>query len=397
MRRATVSDSSTRTSRLGVAVLYICAGLPIGSWIGRIPDVKARLDASDAAWGLTNTLGTVGELAAFAAVAVVIGKVSTRRLAVVSAAGLVILTPVLALASDLSALVLALFAWAVAGKTLGMTMGALALVEQHRSGRVLMGRYDAVFSAGMLVGGGLAWLAIRLGVSPSWQFAATNLTLAAGLALCLRHLPDEELSTATDKGLAGRLRRRLQPALLLLGLISFLASAIDSSVSQWDALFLTSLAGGDASWGALVYPTVMTAKIAALLGLSAIVRTVGWSATLFASLAVVGAAVVVATTASRPGLALVGFALIGVGTAVLGPLVNTGAAHQPRLTAGEARTVLEFGEVPAYLLLPAAMGLLSTQIGLDLTLRGVVLVAVLACALCGAIYRPARYLEGTAP
>lgn len=396
MRRAVVPGSSTRTSRLGVAVLYLCAGLAIGSWIGRIPDVKARLDASDTAWGLANTLGAVGELVAFAAVAAVIGRVSTRRLAVVSAVGLVVLTPVLALASDLSALVLALFAWAVAGKTLGMTMGALALVEQHRSGRVLMGLYDAVFSAGMLAGGGVAWLAIRLGVSPSWQFAATNLVLAAGLGLCLGHLPDEDLSTATDKGLVGRLRLRLQPALLLLGMISFLASAIDSSVSQWGALLVTSMAGGDASWGALVYPAVMTAKIGALLGLSAVVRTLGWSVTLFASLAVVGAAVVVATTVTWPELALVGFALIGVGTAVLGPLVNTGAAHQPGLTAGEARTVLELGEVPAYLLLPAAIGVLSTQIGLSLTLRGAVLAAVLACALLGTIYRPARRLELTA-
>lgn len=70
----------------------------------------------------------------------------------------------------------------MASKALGTTMGALALVEQQRAGRVLMGHYDAVYSVGMFIGGALAWGCIRAGLNAGLQFAATNILLV-GLEL----------------------------------------------------------------------------------------------------------------------------------------------------------------------------------------------------------------------
>lgn len=79
------SAVSSRPSRAAVAVLYLSASFPVGSWIGRIPDIKGGLGASDAAWGWANSLGTLGELTGFAIVSLLIGQLSTRRMAVVSA------------------------------------------------------------------------------------------------------------------------------------------------------------------------------------------------------------------------------------------------------------------------------------------------------------------------
>lgn len=51
---------------------------------------------------------------------------------------------------------------------------------------------------------------------------------------------------------------------------------------------------------------------------------------------------------------------LGAGTAFIGPMVNTLASTQPGVTVGEARTVLEMGEVPAYVLTPVLVGLLAS-------------------------------------
>lgn len=386
------SAVSSRPSRAAVAVLYLSASVPVGSWIGRIPDIKAGLGASDAAWGWANSLGTLGELSGFAIVALLIGQLSTRRMAMASAVGIAVVTPMLASSPTLTALVLSLFVWMVANKTLGTTMGALALVEQRRAGRVLMGRYDAVYSAGMLVGGGIAWACIQLQIAASWQFAATNLTVLVGLVLSVRHLPDEERSATREMDVLRRLRRRLRPSLVQLAGVSFLAAAIDSSLSQWGALFVTSMSDGGTASGALVYPLTMTAKIIVLVRLGTVVRRWGWSFTIYASLAVVAVAVLAAATTRTPTAALVSCAFIGAGTAVLGPFVNTGAGEQPGITAGEARTVLELGEIPAYVLLPAVFGLLSAHVGIGTTLGITIVLATIGCAALAHRFQPDRSL-----
>lgn len=374
--------------RSAVAAVYLAASVPVGSWIGRLPDIKISLQASNVSWGWVVSLGTMGEIVGFTLIAVLIGRLSTRRLAVVSAAAVTVLTPLMAVAPTLAALTLSMFAWLLTGKVLGTTMGALALVEQQRAGRVLMGQYDAIYSLGMLGGGALAWIAISAGISPSQQFAVTSVVLLVGLAAAVRHLPDEGRSTAASENILRRLRLRLRPGLLLLAGISCVASVIDSTLAVWGAILLSSMAGGDPSWGSLVYPIVMLSKIIVLLGLARLVPVAGWSVMLYVSLALAGVGIVTANVATRPELALLGFAFVGAGTAILGPFVNTSAGEQRLVTAGEARTVLELGEIPAYLATPAVVALLSTVLGL----RSATLIIILAAALGGGIlgYRQRR-------
>lgn len=73
-------------------------------------------------------------------------------------------------------------------------------------------------------------------------------------------------------------------------------------------------------------------------------------------------------------------------------MVNTG--QQPGVNGSEARTMLELGELPAYLAMPAVMGLISTHIGLGAALQLAVLSAfALSCLLIVKVtphrYRPA--------
>lgn len=375
-----------------MAVLYLASSIPPGSWVGRIPDIKAALAATDTQWGFANSLGTLGELTGYLAIAFFIGRLSTRRIAVLSAVTVAASSPLLAFAPTLAALIATLFLWMVSSKALGATMGALALVEQRRLGRVLMARYDAVYSVGMLGGGALAWCCIRLGISPSIQFTITNAGLLIGLAVAVKHLPDEERSSSATESVLRRLRHRLQPLLLLLAGISFFSSVIDSALSQWGALFLTGVADGDKSWGALVYPAMMGTKIIILLRMDRVVRSIGWSRALWISAGLTIAAIGAATLTTNPAIALIGLALVGAGTAVLGPLVNTGATEQPKVTAGEARTVLEFGEIPAYLAMPALIGLVSTHLGIGATICVATVTAILGCTILGIVARPNRFL-----
>lgn len=380
-------QESRATQRIAVGVLYLSMSIPLGSWISRIPDVKVSLAASDSTWGFANTLGTAGELTGFVAISALVGRIGTRYITLVATALVIVLSPIVAFAPSLTMLIVALFLWMLASKAVGTTMGALALVEQRALGRPIMGRFDAVYSVGMLAGGGQSWLAIRLGIPPGPQLAVTNIALLVALLLSARLLPDEEQPQSPPR-LLTRLRARMTPYLAVLSGISFFASVIDSSSSQWGAIYVTTIATSAA--GALVYPIMMTAKAMTLLAVDRLSVQFGWKYLCISSMVLIGAGSSLWIIFDSPTVVIGAFAIVGSGTACLGPMVNTAITMQRKVSAGEARTVLEFGELPAYIAMPALIGVLAEALDLNLLLTGVFLLSALACALllAGLKWRP---------
>jgi hypothetical protein len=64
--------------------------------------------------------------------------------------------------------------------------------------------------------------------------------------------------------------------------------------------------------------------------------------------------------------------------ASVGPVINTLTTLQEKVTSGEGRTVLEFGELPSYIVAPLITGLLAEWLGLGWAL----VLVVLSLGLC---------------
>lgn len=343
-----------------LGLVYLTLSFPLGSWVGRIPQIKEALDATDASWGLASTVATCGEIVGLAIIVVLIGRTSTRKMTIVTASVVLAMGPLVALSPTLPALVASLTLWMIASKILGTTSGALILVHQRELGRIIFGRFDALYSIGMLIGGALSWAAIRQDIPASHQFAITNSMLAIALLISLRALPEEEAPTTESEPLCRRLRSRFTGPLLLLGGLSLLASFIDSAAAQWAGIYLSRTAGGDPALGSLGYVLVMATKSACLLFIGTIVARVGWRAITLASVVVTTFALLLGVGSGLLVPGVIALLVLGAGTAFFGPLVNTLASAQPGTTNGEARTMLEMGELPAYVLTPVLVGLLAS-------------------------------------
>lgn len=340
-----------------LALVYLTMSFPLGCWIGRIPEIKDSLGASDTSWGLANTIATIGEVAGFIVIAVLVGRCSTRRLTHVAACALLAMGPLVGIATTLPALVSALTAWMLASKIIGTTAGALILVHQRRIGEVAFGRFDALYSIGMMMGAALSWAAIREGIPAGEQFAITNGMLAVALLLTRRHLPDEPPSPSRGRSLVARLRVRITVPLMLLALLSLLASLIDSAAAQWSGIYLARLIPEDPAAGSLGYVLVMGAKSLTLLCVGAAHRRLGWKWIALISTGGAAVLVTVGVASGSAGTGVLALIVLGMGTAFYGPMVNTLASREPGVTDGEARSVLEFGELPAYLLAPVLLGI----------------------------------------
>lgn len=356
--------SSVRNAPLlrgfALGLVYLTLSFPLGSWIGRIPQIKEALDASDASWGIANTVAASGEVVGLGIIVVLIGRLSTRTMTIVTAGIVLAMGPLVALSPTLPALIISLTLWMISSKILGTTSGALILVHQRDLGQIIFGRFDALYSIGMLMGGVLSWAAIHHDIPASHQFAITNSMLAVALLVSLRALPDEAASTTRAHPIRNRLRSRFTAPLLLLGGLSLLASFIDSAAAQWAGIYLSRTSGGNAALGSLGYVLIMASKSACLLVIGPISERVGWRRVVLTSVAATALALLIGVGSGLLIPGLLALLVLGAGTAFFGPMVNTLASAQPGVTDGEARTTLEMGELPAYVITPVLVGALAS-------------------------------------
>ncbi|MFE7605555.1 MFS transporter [Brachybacterium paraconglomeratum] len=366
-----------------LGLVYLTWSFPLGSWVGRIPQIKESLGANDARWGLASTIATCGEIVGLAIIVVLIGRTSTRTTTIVTAGVVLAMGPLVALSPTLPTLVASLTLWMIASKILGTTSGALILVYQRDLGRIIFGRFDALYSIGMLLGGALSWAAIRQDIPASHQFAITNSMLAITLLISYRALPDEEAPTTESEPLRRRLRSRFTGPLLLLGGLSLLASFIDSAAAQWAGIYLSRAAGGDPALGSLGYVLVMATKSVCLLFIGTISAHIGWRAVTLTSVAVTTLALLLGVGSGLLVPGVIALLVLGAGTAFFGPMVNTLGSAQPGVTDGEARTMLEMGELPAYVMTPVLVGMLASVLDVRWAF---LMMTGLPLLVCGALF-----------
>lgn len=367
-------------ARLAVSLLQVIMGMTIGNWTSRLPDVRRAVGVDDAAWGLANSVGTVGAIVALSIVFVLIGRVSTRRLSLAGAWLILINAPLLASSSTVVAVAVGLVVWNFAATLLATPMGAQAVHVQRQYGRPLLATFTAYFSLGVFAGGVLGIFATAVGIAPGVQHAISSGILGALLLVSGRWLPDEQEPRAVDGARPRRVRDRFTPQLRLIAVMAFLSAFIASVAAGWSAIYTAETLGAGATLGAATVTGMSIASTLALLAGDWVTARVGRMRFFRASTVIAAAGLGLALAIGFPAVALIGFVILALGTACIDPIINGFAGDQPELTAGEGVSVVELGQLPGSLIAPALIGILASATGLRAALVAAI-VAILALAI----------------
>ena len=357
---------------------FASMGLLWGAFAAQVPVLKRAIDASDAQFGLLLSLSAVGLLTAL-----VLAPWVERRLGDLSLPAAMVLLP-LAFQIPATAAIplvfgLGMFLVATASGLEDVLMNARVAEIEAAEGRSLMNLAHAGFSIAYAASAFATGFAREAGWAPGAVFGAL-LVLVLLLATTARQPVEPVAEDAGRAGLGWRVAA-------LCGVLVLLAFQIEGSVEAWSALHVERTLGGSAAEGAWG---------PAMLGLTmGIGRLSGQAATRLMppmTVAVVAAGVtaaggVMAATASGVGVAYLGFALIGLGVSVIGPLgiaeAGRRAAPGGRTTAVARTAVIGFG---GFLVGPPVMGLVSGAFSLRWAIALIALLA-LGCAAIALLLR----------
>jgi MFS family permease len=313
-----------RRARYAVAAVFAVHGAVTGSFATRVPWIQDHASLGAGQLGFALAFTAFGASCSMP----LAGRISHRfgsRTALRGLIALWTLSLVLpSLAPNLYTLCLAMFAYGASAGMADVAMNALGVEIERLLGRSIMSGLHGMWSAGALVGSAAGTLAAHLGSDARLHFVLAAAVLTAlGLTACSWVL---DLQPAEDEEPPPRFALPPRSA-LLIGTVGFCAVFAEGASLDWSAVFLRDRLGSSAGLAAACTTGFMLTMAAARIAGDAVVNRFGAVRTVRAGggLAVVGGVLIVC--AGHEAVAMGGFALMGLGIAVVVPLCFAAAGH----------------------------------------------------------------------
>ncbi len=363
-----------RRARWSVALVFLVHGSVTGNFATRVPWIQEHTGVSAGQLGLALAFPAIGASLAMP----LAGRISHRFGARTALRGLLALWTLAltlpALAPNLYTLCGALLIY---GATAGMSdvaMNALGVEIENRLDKPIMSGLHGMWSVGALLGSAAGTVAAHAAID-----ARVHLSLAAGVltvlgavfcqgVLDLRSAPDEHPPP----------RFALPPkSALVIGAVGFCAVFAEGASLDWSAVYLRDVLGTSAGLAAGSTTAFACTMAVARLAGDHVVARFGAVRTVRASGVLATAGGLLIVLARHPVMAVAGFALIGLGIAVVVPLAFAAAGRSgpapSQAIAGVATITYTSG-----LIAPSAIGSIAQATSLT---GSFVLVTVLALGL----------------
>ncbi|PXA99023.1 MFS transporter [Nostoc sp. 3335mG] len=371
-------------------LVFFLQPIAFGSWLPRIPEIQAGLGLGPAALALALLGMPCGTLITLPFAGPLVARIGARSAIIWGfvfysiAASL----PVLAPHPILLFIALMLAGSAISFVELGLNVQA-DLVEKS-SGKLIMNTSHGCWSLGIMAGSLFGSGFAAIGVSPQVAvplLAALVLPVAMATGLALPKLTDAPAGGETQKS-AWSLP---SPALIGVCLFVFGITMTEGAMADWSAIFLRDALSAEGGLVGLGYSVFAFMVAAGRFGGDTLKRRFGavGAARLCGVLAVLGGM----TLYFAPGveLALLGFAVIGVGVSVGFPLAVTAAAGIGDRAASANVAVLSFVALTGFLIGPPLIGFVAEHTSIRVGIACVVPVLLLSLLLAGRLApRPVR-------
>ncbi|MEU1146201.1 MFS transporter [Streptomyces sp. NPDC005863] len=325
-------------SQLAIAALFCSLGFQYATWASRIPAIKADLDLSDAEVGVLLMAAGIGAAVSFPVVAVLMRRLGSQRLALLSALCLALLLLALAGAPNYPVALLVMCVDGVLVGALNVAMNAQGAELESRYERNAMARLHATFSGGSLLAALLASGMNAVTSTVAVHFGAAAAFLLLLVAYARTGLLAEKADAANETAEAGEERQTVTPAkskwtvpssmTLWMCVAMAFGTVTEGAMNDWSALYLKDVADASAELAPLGIAVVSGMMVVARLFADGWRSRWGDGRIVLSGSVLAGAGLALALLSGGLVPALLGFACVGLGIAAVTPCVYVAAAGQ---------------------------------------------------------------------
>ncbi|MFC3688493.1 MFS transporter [Aquipuribacter hungaricus] len=396
-------------ARTSVYLVFAVNGLLLATLLARVPAIRSDLGLTPQELGLTLLAGSVGSVLALPTAGSLIQRLGVRPVVLGAAALGAAGVAGAGLAPDRLLLMVALFAWGFSNGAWDVAMNVEAADVERRLGTTIMPRFHGAWSAGTVLGAGVAAAAAFASVGRGPHLCVVAVVVMAGAVVAVRGFLPEELAArgaaddhaaAAAAGTDAPSRRYSlvdawrEPRTLLIGVTMMGFALAEGIAGDWLAVAVIDSRGAQEWVGAAMYWVFLASVMAGRFLGPVLLDRYGRYRPLLVMAGMV--AVGVLTVVFVPGVvgAALGAVLWGVGVSLGFPVGMTAAADDPVRAAVRVSVVASVAYT-AFLAGPPLVGLLGERLGTNLALLTACGAALLAACTAAAMRPPAGATAGS--
>jgi predicted MFS family arabinose efflux permease len=373
-------------SRAAVSLMFLLNGFMVGCWAPKIPEFAERLQLTKFELGLMILVFGVGSLVMMPLAG---AQIAVRGSRVVVRAFAVLLLPMilaLTLAPNVLTAAIALFLFGGFIGAMDVAMNANAVSVEKSMRRAIMSSCHAFWSLGGLLGSAIGGLLIsRWGVLAHAEAstAIAVLFLAVAWPMVLGDQPHHD--EAKPKA-----RLPMIPLPWLLGIVALFCMVPEGAVLDWSALYLSQEKGASVALSGFGF-AAFSATMATMRFAGDFVRDwLGAIKTLRVCTVFAIVGMLTAALAPSAEIAILGFALCGIGISNMVPIAFSAAGNIPGLQPGIGISVVTTLGYSGMLVAPSAIGFAAEHVGFSPVLMALPVLLLVVLALSSL----ARYADG---
>jgi len=337
-----VSRTSSRNIALAqsqsfsLPLLFTVFGMIMGSWAGRIPAMAERVHVSHSALSMVLLCGGLGAVLSYPISSRMMGSLGARKTMLFSGMALLAVLIAIGAAPTVPLLMMAVLSLGITASTFDVAVNSAATKREKQTGKSELSKLHGLGCAGGLAGATLGSVMASLHIAPVTHFVMLAGPLALALWFGYSQLDADDADDAGE--VVGKKSFSLpRGPLLFLGAIGFLGSMAEGSIADWSGVFLKEHFGASDGLAPLALSSFSVMMLLARLVGDRLKARYG-ARPLVTSGSMLGAAgLFFAVLSPNAWFALFGFAVAGMGMALVFPFVFSAAGAQgPVALAGVA-------------------------------------------------------------
>jgi hypothetical protein len=366
MQQTPSIEQHLRLRAAAVAAAFLLNGLSFGAWAARIPAVQAQTHLDTAGLGFALLGASVGAVLTMTIGGWLGGRFGTHVVTPITLLVCGAMLPVIGSSWNYLSLVVALFFFGIAQGTMDVCMNANGLAVERAGAGPIMSRLHATWSIGSFSGALISAQVASMGIAVLPELSAIGVLMAAvGVVLFWAMLPDRHAGGGGLRLPTGRLA--------LLGCLALIGLLAEGSATDWSGVYMhTSLSASEGMAALAVATFAGSMAVARLVG-DKLTKVLGSSVLVGGGAAISAVGLGVALGVAQPGVAIVGFGMMGLGLAAVVPTLFRAAGSQPGIPSSVGIAAVSTMGYAGGLIGPPIIGTAAQVI----SLRGALLLILL--------------------
>lgn len=344
--------------RISLSAFFFLSGFCFSSWASRIPTIKTTFDYNEAQLGTILLFMPIASLIGLPFSGWLVSRFDSR---IPLAGGFVLLsiaTLAIGFANTTPLLIAAISLLSFSFRILNISLNTQAITLQKLFERKINGSFHGLWSTGGIAGVGFSTLLVGLGVTMDYHLLVVSVLTFIATILCRPFLLRKDRAYTGNKLKFGK----PDPYIVYLGLIVFFAAICEGGMFDWGGVYFKEVVKVEIfTWGYLFFMICMALSRFAS---DRIVEKIGMSRTYIISASFVFLGICLAVWLPSFWPSMVGFCLVGLGTASIIPMTFTLAGHSQKYSPGMAISIIATYSIVGMLIGPPLIGYLAHAFGL---------------------------------